>query len=218
MDLDLVQEDGSVMIPQDEGSVPSIGDDDDDEAEESTRSVQKNNPRTFTKSPTFIASSGWAADCEALKRQMRSEIDAHQNWNYGMNTLTPTGIANLLGQKLYSRRSFPFYSFCVLAGIEKEGHAHVHIYDAIGSHERVAVAWAGNGKEMLQPILDRMFATVTVTKTTQDSDEMNDNESDSIVKVQRDRRAVHASKQRVGLKLEPPLHCSRGIGHDRKGL
>ena len=111
--------------------------------------------------------------------------------DYVMNTLTPTGIANLLGQTLHSRCLFPFYSFCVLAGIEKEGHAHV------------PVACAGNGKEMLQPILDRMFATVT--KMTQDSDEMNDNERDSNAKFQRDGRAVHASKQRSGLKLEPPV-------------
>ena len=67
------------MIPQDEGSVPSI------DNEES--SVQKN-PRTFTKFPTFITSSGCIADCEALKRQIRSKIDAPQNWNYGTNVFS----------------------------------------------------------------------------------------------------------------------------------
>ena len=37
-----------------------------------------------------------------------------------------------------------------------EGAAYV--YDAIGSYERVAVACAGTGRELLQPILDRSFS------------------------------------------------------------
>jgi 20S proteasome alpha/beta subunit len=33
----------------------------------------------------------------------------------------------------------------------------VHMYDAIGSHERLAVACAAIRREILQPILDRLF-------------------------------------------------------------
>ncbi|GFH52943.1 hypothetical protein CTEN210_09419 [Chaetoceros tenuissimus] len=168
--------DGSVKIP---------------DADESTEQMEK---ICATKCPTFIASSGCSSDCEALKRQIRSELNSHQNWNYGDNSLTPTGVANLLGHILYSRRSFPFYSFCIVAGLEEAGHGHVHIYDAIGSHERVSVACTGNGKEMLQPTLDRLFSTkIDDSKDTED------------VQVQRDGRAVTAAKQRIGLKLQPPV-------------
>jgi len=185
LDTSLLEEDGSITIP-----CKTVN-----EEEQEMKNVA-----TFSSSPTFIASSGCSSDCEALKRQIRSEIDAHQNWNYGRDTLTPTGIANLLGQTLYSRRSFPFYSFCILAGLGKDGHAHVHAYDAIGSHERVAVACAGNAKEMLQPVLDRMFATsIEVINDL----EVNDNSLST--ELQRDGRAVHASQQRVGLKLQPPV-------------
>ena len=151
-------------------------------------------------SPTFIASAGCSSDCEALKRQIRLEINSHIHWNHGLDTLSPTGIANLLGQTLYSRRGFPFYSFCILAGLSNSSNSHglnhgvVHIYDAIGSHERVAVATAGTGKEMLQPILDRLFSVAT-----------NDDDNDGKKRLLRDGNAVMASKQRVGLKLQPPV-------------
>jgi 20S proteasome subunit beta 6 len=185
LDVELLEEDGSVSIP----------------CSTATEKGQENKLASiFSSSPTFIASSGCSSDCEALKRQIRSELDAHQHWNYGKNTLTPTGIANLLGQTLYSRRSFPFYSFCILAGLEKKGHAHVHVYDAIGSNERVAVACNGNAKEMLQPILDRMFAT-----SIEDEDNLEVNDNSFSTELQRDGRAVHTSQQRVGLKLEPPV-------------
>eukprot|EP00979_Chaetoceros_neogracilis_P006056 scaffold1202_cov257-Chaetoceros_neogracile.AAC.3 len=184
LDSSLLEEDGSVTFPC------KI-----DNEEKEIKDVA-----TFSCFPTFIASSGCSSDCEALKRQIRSEIDAHQNWNYGRDTLTPTGIANLLGQTLYSRRSFPFYSFCILAGLTKEGHANVHVYDAIGSHERVAVACAGNAKEMLQPVLDRMFAT-----SIEDIDDLEVNSKSFSTELQRDERAVNASQQRVGLTLQPPV-------------
>jgi hypothetical protein len=35
----------------------------------------------------------------------------------------------------------------------------VYVYDAIGSYEKVAVACAGTGRELLQPILDRSFSS-----------------------------------------------------------
>ena len=108
-----------------------------------------------------------------------------------------------MGQTLYSRRTFPFYSFCVLAGIDEDigGHGRVHAYDAIGLHERVAIASARNGKEMLQPILDRLFARA-IPKSKGGGKDDNDGE-DNVLR--RDGRAVHYLEQRVGLRLEPPV-------------
>eukprot|EP01083_Nonionella_stella_P286465 975085_1 len=147
--------DGSLVIPKEESSVPTSYEMNENDINEGI-SIKT----SFTQCPTFIASAGCASDCEALKRQIRSEISAHKYWNHGAGTLTPSGIANLLMMTLYSRRTFPFYSFCILAGLDdehgdenenenenEEGNAHVHVYDAIGSHERVAVASAGNGRE-----------------------------------------------------------------------
>lgn len=181
VDCHCIKHDGSLVLPSDT-IVPTSMESD------------RNSYNYFHSCPTFITSSGCASDCESLKRQLRSEINAHMHWNHGSKTLTPTGVANLLSQTLYSRRSFPFYSFCILAGMEQSGHAHVHVYDAIGSHERVGIASAGNGKEMLQPILDRLFSSEGPNDTIPHG-----------TRLQRDDRAVLASQQRVGLKLQPPV-------------
>lgn len=123
---------------------------------------------------TWIASAGCAADCEALKRYIQAEYSLIHNQDHiiSFKSLSPNSIATCLANVLYSRRVFPFYSFCILAGlcIRNEDDTIdcsgvVHMYDAIGSHERVAVATAGTGREILQPILDRLFAESSKCKT-----------------------------------------------------
>lgn len=106
--------------------------------------------------PIWIASSGCAADCEALKRIIRFEVRASQHWNTAL--LGVNSISFLLSQVLYQRRHFPYYSFCVVAGLN-DGEGAAYVYDAIGSFEQVAVATAGTGRELMQPILDRLFAS-----------------------------------------------------------
>jgi 20S proteasome subunit beta 6 len=105
--------------------------------------------------PVWIASSGCAADCEALKRIVRFEVRASQHWNTALGVMS---ISSLLSQVLYKRRNFPYYSFCVVAGLN-DGEGAAYVYDAIGSFEQVAVATAGTGRELMQPILDRLFAS-----------------------------------------------------------
>jgi 20S proteasome subunit beta 6 len=172
------------------------------------------------KAPTFVSSAGCASDCEALKRQVRSELQAHV-WNAGGKTLHCSGIANVLGQTLYARRGFPFYSFCLLAGMQDVEGAKgqpssqglVHVYDAIGSFERVAVASTGSGKEMLQPILDRLFSSKRALASV-------GSDVDSTVLV-RDGNAIEASQQRVGqsMKLSPPVQtCVDCSAQDAIGL
>ena len=132
--------------------------------------------------PILIGSAGCASDCESLKRRMRLELDALQSsenhHGRGRGLMNVSSVANLLQQILYSRRGFPFYSFCVVAGLHhtllpttaeldtvgggggvtrQEGA--VYVYDAIGSYERVAIASAGTGRELLQPILDQLFSS-----------------------------------------------------------
>lgn len=153
----------------------------------------------------FIGTSGCHADCDALKRLIRCEISTHNSWTGGGggDYLSASNTANLLGSTLYQRRTFPFYAFCVLAGLDKEtGTGTVHVYDAIGSHERVAVAAAGSGREMLQPILDRLFSTSNLR-------EVHEHKvgNDDYQHQQRDGNAIAAADQRRGssLVLSPPV-------------
>lgn len=171
--------------------------------------------------PIFVGSCGCAADCIALQRQFRSETSAYTYWTGGSgNThlttsttrLTPRQISILLMNTLYHRRSFPFYSFCVVAGlntvkinendnddVDGDDHGAVYVYDAIGSNERVAVAAVGTGREMMQPILDRLLAT----SNSKEAKFINLNDTNT---MKRDSNAVAAQKQKRGNTLLPPVN------------
>ena len=114
------------------------------------------------RAPVLVGSSGCSTDCCQLQRTLRADFRAASY--FGQITRSdPDQVANLLSQTLYERRGFPYYSFCVVSGLDK-GQGKAYVYDAIGSYERVAVAAAGTGRELLQPILDRMFEAKTDNK------------------------------------------------------
>jgi 20S proteasome subunit beta 6 len=108
------------------------------------------------QTPVWIGSAGCQADCLELQKVVQSDLRAAQYFGEIGSVITPHIVASLLSQVLYQRRSFPFYSFCVVAGLSLSSGV-VHVYDAIGSCEQVAVGTAGTGRELLQPILDRQF-------------------------------------------------------------
>lgn len=185
----------------------------------------------------YILSAGCSSDCEALKRRMQMDIRALTDWNSGRyhysyrdaaddtNYLSTTGVATALGHTLYSRRGFPYYSFCIVAGMEPTTESYnagsyqevlpqstsigvVHVYDAIGSHERVAVAAAGNGRELLQPILDRFFSVSNLREVEPDPNQPNNyinSNKISATGTSKDGNAIEAKHQRIGLSLHPPV-------------
>ena len=155
---------------------------------------------TFTASSSspsilsILASAGCQADVQALHLQLRSQLRQGSAWS---ETST---CHNLLSQILYSRRGFPFYSFCVLAEWNNNNNNNniggpatnhvacpkVFVYDAIGSYEQVAVATAGTGRELLQPILDQQFSSLLV---------LHNNPNDDSVVASSSCGVVHASKE-----------------------
>mmetsp|Transcript_8057 Transcript_8057/g.12632 ORF Transcript_8057/g.12632 Transcript_8057/m.12632 type:complete len:465 (-) Transcript_8057:17-1411(-) len=190
-----------------------------------------------TNPPIIIGSAGCASDCESLKRRVRLELDAlHMNSSYNSNNhnsnnnqqqLGVASVANLLQQILYSRRGFPFYSFCVVAGLhppdDNEGGTEgaVYVYDAIGSYERVAVGSSGTGRELLQPILDQLFSdNGGTTRATTSNHDDKDGREQSIANHNNDNHsnngnsgdilAIPPMKQRVGVagSLRPPVRTT----------
>ena len=127
---------------------------------------------------TFVATAGCAADCDGLKRAMRLDMVAHRRLS---PSLTTSQVAQALSGTLYQRRTFPFYAFCVVAGI-----GQVFVYDAIGSYEQVAVATAGTSRQLLQPVLDRLFSQRSSSgdnndkRSLEDSNEEQDEEGNDI--------------------------------------
>lgn len=121
---------------------------------------------TAVKSTTFpttscvmVGSAGCSTDCSQLKQVIRADVRAASYFGQ-LSYVDPNQVANLISQTLYSRRFFPYYAFCVVSGLDTTSSSvsgKVYVYDAIGSYEQVAVAASGTGKQLLQPILDRMF-------------------------------------------------------------
>jgi 20S proteasome subunit beta 6 len=107
---------------------------------------------------TMVGASGCSTDCSQLQRVIRADIRAATYFGQ-VSSFDPDQVANVVSQTLYWRRGFPYYSFCVVSGLDSKegGCGKVYVYDAIGSYEQVAVAAAGTGRELLQPILDRLF-------------------------------------------------------------
>lgn len=177
--------------------------------------------------PIMIGSAGCASDCEALKRRMRLELDALlSSSNSYSSRIEVQSVANLLQQILYGRRTFPFYSFCVVAGIDTRGVVRggrgetggvgaVYVYDAIGSYERVAVACAGTGRELLQPVLDRLFSSSQQQprqrrKRTVPNDEIESSRVEEVTIDETDEEiitTIPAEKQQMGIagSLRPPV-------------
>jgi len=217
--------DGSLVMPSSNSidydittnNMPNIN-----QIEDTTDSLLQQHSTTQTNHhnynlPIMIGSAGCASDCESLKRRIRLELDALEYTTSNSSGLSVSSVANLLQQVLYSRRSFPFYSFCVVAGIDYQqqqqhkqgsgststGCGAVYVYDAIGSYERVAVASSGTGRELMQPILDRLFSSSNAFQTNQKITSHNTN-------VQKDIMAIPAGKQRVGVagSLHPPVQTT----------
>ena len=170
-----------------------------------SRMIQQSIHHDPNNFPIMIGSAGCASDCESLKRRIRLELDALECSSPIGGVLGVQSVANLLQQVLYGRRGFPYYSFCIVAGIDHQQHSScgaVYVYDAIGSYERVAVASTGTGRELMQPILDRLFSG-----TSNDYDHrVTNNHND----IRRDVMAIPAVKQRMGVagSLHPPVQTT----------
>eukprot|EP01006_Ploeotia_vitrea_P064355 TRINITY_DN8763_c0_g1_i1.p1 TRINITY_DN8763_c0_g1~~TRINITY_DN8763_c0_g1_i1.p1 ORF type:complete len:251 (+),score=-12.75 TRINITY_DN8763_c0_g1_i1:64-816(+) len=103
---------------------------------------------------TILASVGCVSDITTLNRTLTARLTQYQH-NQGkvMNT---NAVAQLLSVTLYSRRFFPYYSFCLLAGLDEEGKGAVYGYDAIGSFKRDEYGAMGTGQKFVMPLLDNL--------------------------------------------------------------
>jgi 20S proteasome subunit beta 6 len=162
----------------------------------------------------WIASAGCQADCEGLKRNFRSKLRAAAAGGASAasaSTADPALTALALHHELYSHRGFPYYAFCLVAGLSNPrgggdvdvatggggGGGSVYVYDAIGSYEQVAVASAGAGREYLQPILDRLFCS----ESGRDGDTTADADGGGVAQQQQHIIRCCASPEEVVEKL-----------------
>ena len=99
-----------------------------------------------------LAATGMQGDMHALIRQLNINIEWYRHQHH--KDISTPALAQLLSNTLYSRRFFPYYSFCVLAGVDEEGNGVCYNYDAIGSFQLVSCSSNGSGKTLIDPMLD----------------------------------------------------------------
>ena len=93
----------------------------------------------------------YADFCE-LKKVLKAKLEIY---DYKIERQPTTeSIAHLISKTLYHRRFFPYYTFNLVAGIDKDGKGVVYGYDAIGSYGSDKALAQGSGAHMILPFLD----------------------------------------------------------------
>ncbi|KAI9266148.1 nucleophile aminohydrolase [Helicostylum pulchrum] len=110
-------------------------------------------PKSYTLTDTsVIAMNGFHADGLTLKKV----LDQNLKWYKFSHEkdMSVTALAQMLSITLYQKRFFPYYSFCILGGVDAAGKGAVYCYDAIGSFERESFRASGSASALIQPFLD----------------------------------------------------------------
>lgn len=102
-----------------------------------------------------ISGSCCWSDLTALTNELAYQCKKYEHLTRG-NKMSASSLAHTLAMVLYSRRTFPYYSFTVMAGLDKSGVGALYRYDPLGSYERVRAVCAGKGEQLMQPMLDEL--------------------------------------------------------------
>lgn len=104
---------------------------------------------------TVLAAAGCNSDVTTMQRMLSARLTQYEH-AHGKEMST-SAAAQLLCTTLYSRRFFPYYAFCMLAGLDENGKGATYGYDAVGSFKRDDYGAMGSGQNFVMPILDNLI-------------------------------------------------------------
>merc|ERR1711985_68116 len=108
----------------------------------------------------LIASAGFDGDRSQLHKVLTFRSENYEHFH--KKPMGCPAMAQMLGNTLYYKRFFPYYTFNLCAGLDDQGLGCVYTYDAIGSHERVGYSCQGSGKDLVQPVLDNQLKAPSI--------------------------------------------------------
>lgn len=112
-------------------------------------------PRLFPLTQTtVIAVQGFQGDADTFVKRLRQRLEWYTH-NHNKEMDLPA-IARLVQTMLYGKRFFPFYTYVILGGIDRDGTGAVYSFDPVGSYERESCRAAGAAQSLVQPFLDAM--------------------------------------------------------------
>ncbi len=92
------------------------------------------------------------ADIFTLQKNLH--LQAQQFKRDSRQEITTVSFARHLGNTLYGRRFFPYYTFNLVAGLKEDGSGAVYSYDAIGSFQEQKYSVSGSAQALMLPLLD----------------------------------------------------------------
>lgn len=110
-------------------------------------------------SKCVLATAGMQAEATTLRKVLDYKIVNYKHDH--RKEMSTDSISQMLSNTLYYKRFFPYYTFNVLAGLDKDGNGAVYGYDAIGSFERMQYCVTGTGTQLITPILDNQVGFKT---------------------------------------------------------
>jgi len=101
----------------------------------------RNMTKIFKIGNFYLSTTGFFADSFEVYTVLCYEVRKYET------------LAHLLHNILYTRRFFPYYTYCILSGMEG-GVATMYSYDPVGSYQEGKCRCNGSGSVMIQPLLD----------------------------------------------------------------
>eukprot|EP01035_Chromulina_nebulosa_P019625 gene19625-25535_t len=106
-------------------------------------------------SKTVIAAAGCQSDITVLNKTLQARYLQYESQS--QKIMSTEAAAQLLSVTLYYRRFFPYYAFCMIAGLDEKGVGAVFGYDAVGSFKRDQYGVMGSGQNFIMPFLDNLI-------------------------------------------------------------